>query len=97
MSENNEVTREELARVIAGLWTKSWTPLVFPGDAAKSLLEWFVITRKPEPLPSEPDSLWLDGYGDAWQVDRGGVLKSFLHPTKNPEDYTPFRRLVVAE
>ena len=98
MSENNEVTRDELYEVISQWQTDSekygWTLL---REGAEYLLSKFIITRKPEPLPSEPGTLWLDRTETMWKVDSYG---RFYCPTADyivPENYAPFRRLVVAE
>ena len=100
MSENNEVTREEIAIVISRYDNfYRWIQHLDPTLVVDSLLDSFIITRKPEPLPSEPDSLWLDNNDDVWRVNSLGVLRPVgsYHPYTVPDVYAPFRRLVVAE
>ena len=103
MSENNEVTREELETIIGrydNFYSSEHVRIqhLDPARVADSLLENFVITRKPALLPSEPDSLWLDKDGDVWKVTVFGILESIsCQAYTSPHDYAPFRRLVVAE
>lgn len=52
------------------------------------------VKPKPEPLPSEPHTAWVDKYGtDIWTVNGFGVLRSASSPGSDPAKYAPFTRL----
>ena len=51
----------------------------------------------PTPLPSEPNTWWLDCGGDLWRVNSNGFINCVNDPQANPENYLPFDQLVRKE
>ena len=54
-----------------------------------------ILSRATPPLPNEPGTWWLDGYGDMWRVTDGGELVYPPDSSTKPERYAPFRQLVL--
>ena len=97
MSESNEVTREELAEAIHGWRVNSPLSWAFIGETADWLRDSFVITRKPEPLPSEP-GWYIDCDEDVWRLNTDGWShRNYPYRAEDVVPHAPFRRLVVAE
>ena len=55
----------------------------------------WVLEYDATPLPSEPGTWWLDVDGYMWTVDVHGSLFRPGSMSPNPQNYSPFRQLVL--
>ena len=54
-----------------------------------------ILSRATPPLPSGPNTFWLDKWDDVWVINPAGVLYCLLDADANPNVYAPFRQLVL--
>ena len=54
-----------------------------------------ILSRATPPLPSEPGTWWLDAHGYMWTVNAYGSLFRPGSMSPDPQNYSPFRQLVL--
>ena len=54
-----------------------------------------ILSRATPPLPSEPNTFWVDKWDDVWVINPAGVLYCLLDAGADPNAYAPFRQLVL--
>ena len=55
----------------------------------------WVFEYDTTPLPSEPGTFWLDAHGYMWTVNAYGSLFRPGSMSPDPQNYSPFRQLVL--
>ena len=82
-----------------GVVTEAGTVLAISGylmNSMHSTVE--ILSRATPPLPSEPDTWWLDEDDDVWRVNENGFLYCYSESrVVTPASYAPFRQLVLKE
>lgn len=100
---HREVTELKTGSESGSLWVTIW-----PFDGVNNgvgrkvsdliAMGWQItdVKPKPEPLPSEPNALWLDAHDNVWRTDakgRLGVVGDAQYMEDHPEHWVPFVRL----